>query len=77
MKLNVLDRSSKNSQLPNLMKIHPVGAKLFNADGYTDRGMDGPTKRLRIILTVIFPRVPRPPPPRPDQAHNNRCGPLL
>jgi len=42
------------------MKIHPVGAKLFKADGHThtDRGMDGPTRRLRILLTVIFPRAP-------------------
>jgi len=29
--------SKKKSQIQNLMRIHPVGAQLFHADGRTDR----------------------------------------
>ena len=31
-----LDRFSKNPQVPNFMKILPLGAKLLHADGQTD-----------------------------------------
>jgi hypothetical protein len=34
--LNFLDRFSKNTQIPNLNKIRPVGAELFHADGWAD-----------------------------------------
>jgi hypothetical protein len=34
--LNFLDRFSKNHQIKNIMKIPPVGAELFHADGWTD-----------------------------------------
>jgi len=37
MKKNLLDRFSKNTQISKLMKIRPVGAELFLADGQTDR----------------------------------------
>jgi len=30
--LNSIDRFSKNIQIPNLVKIRPVGAELFHAD---------------------------------------------
>ena len=30
------ERYSKNVQIPNHMKFHPVGAELFHADGQTD-----------------------------------------
>ena len=35
-KLNFRDRFSKNIKLSNLVKIHPVGAKLFSEDGRKD-----------------------------------------
>jgi hypothetical protein len=31
------DKFSKNNKIQNLMKIRPVGAELFHADGRTDR----------------------------------------
>jgi hypothetical protein len=34
--MNILDRFSKNTQIPNFMKIHPVGVTMFHADGRTD-----------------------------------------
>jgi hypothetical protein len=35
-KLNFLYRFLKSTQISSFMKIHPVGAKLFHADGKTD-----------------------------------------
>ena len=35
-KLNILDVFSKNPLIPNFMKIRPVEAKLFHADGRKD-----------------------------------------
>jgi len=32
-----LDRFSKDTQISNFVKIRPVGAELFHADGQTDR----------------------------------------
>jgi hypothetical protein len=46
--LNFLNKFSKNTQISNLMKIRPVGAELFYADGrtygQTDRWTEGRTK---------------------------------
>jgi len=36
MKLEFVDRFSKNPRIPNLLKIRPVGTELLNADGQTD-----------------------------------------
>ena len=35
--LNFLGRFSKNTQISNSMKIHSLGAELFNVDRWTDR----------------------------------------
>jgi len=34
--LNFIDIFSKNTQISNFIKIRPVGAELFHADGWTD-----------------------------------------
>ena len=36
---NFLDRFSKNTCISNFMKIRPVGAELFHADGRTEADM--------------------------------------
>ena len=35
-----LDRFSVNTQIPNFMEIHPVGAELIRADRWTDGQTD-------------------------------------
>jgi len=40
MKLEFLERFSKNSQISNFMKIRPVGEEFFHTDGRTDRHDD-------------------------------------
>jgi len=42
-----IDRSSKNTQILNIMKIRPVGAELFHARGLTD------TIKLKAISQVF------------------------
>jgi len=37
MKLEFSRQVSKNTQMSNFMKMRPVGAELFHADGRTDR----------------------------------------
>jgi len=49
--LNFLDRFSKNTHIPNFMKILPEGDELFRADGRTDV-----TK-----LTVAFRNISKAP----------------
>ena len=39
LNFNFLEIFSKNSQI-HVMKIHPVGAELFHAEGRTDRQTD-------------------------------------
>jgi len=45
MKLQFSRQFSKNTETSNLMKIRPVGAKLFHAYGRTD-GLDESNNRL-------------------------------
>jgi hypothetical protein len=35
--LNFLEKFSKNTQMSNFMKIRPMGAELFDADGRMDK----------------------------------------
>jgi len=54
-KFNLLERFFKNTEISNFMKIRPVGARLFHADGRTDR-QTGKTK-----LTVPFSNFSKAP----------------
>jgi hypothetical protein len=50
------DRVSKNTQIPNFMKIHPVGAELLHAD----RRTDGWTYMTKLKVTFRrFANVPK------------------
>jgi hypothetical protein len=41
------------------MKIHPVGAELFHADGQTYWRMDGQTDKTKLIVAFRdFPKAP-------------------
>ena len=48
--VNFLDRFSKNTQIPNLIKIHPVEAELFHVDGRTD--MTKPRAAFRYCVSA-------------------------
>jgi len=45
LKLNFLDRFSEITPMSNFVKIRPVGAELFHADGRTDVQTDRGTDR--------------------------------
>jgi len=49
--LNFLTRLSKNPQIPNFMKIRPVGVELFHADERTD----GETEMTKLIFAFHNP----------------------
>ena len=50
----MLDRFSKYTQISNLLKMRPVGAELFHADGQpdarTDRETDGRTNMTELCV---------------------------
>ena len=64
MKFNFLDRLSKNNQISNFMKIHPVGTELLHADGRkngrTDRQTDRQTDMIKLIVAFRnFAKAPK------------------
>jgi hypothetical protein len=61
--LNFLDGFSKNTQIPNFMKIRPVGTEFFHADGQTDMTQpiatfrnyaNAPTNRWTSVLAHVL-----------------------
>jgi hypothetical protein len=56
LNLNFLDRFSKYMQTLNFMKIRPLGAELFHAEGRTD----GPTDMTKLMVPFRnFVSVPK------------------
>jgi len=52
----MLDRSSKNTQISNVVKIRPVGAELVHVDGRTDGQTD--TAKLKRRFSQFRPNAP-------------------
>ena len=50
MKLEFPPLFSKNIQILNFMKVHPVGAELFHEARQTDRHTDGETHVKKLIV---------------------------
>jgi hypothetical protein len=51
--MNLPDRFSRNPQISNLMKIHPVGAELFQAQTHTDTQSERERERNAHITNLI------------------------
>jgi len=50
----------KNTQISDLIKIHPVGVELFHVERWTDGWMDRQTDVTNLIVTVCnFANVPK------------------
>ena len=52
MKLDFLNRFSKNTQILNFMKIRPVTSEVFHADRRTESWAGGRRDVTELILTV-------------------------
>jgi hypothetical protein len=54
--MNFLNKFSKNNQISNFIKICPIGAAFFHADGW----MDGWTDTMKLIVALCnFENVPK------------------
>jgi hypothetical protein len=62
--MNFLNTPSKNTQVPNFMKMHPVGAELLHADGW----IDAQTDMTKVIIAFCnFVSAPK------NQLYNAVC----
>jgi len=52
--LSFLDRLSKNTQIPNFVKIRPMGNELFHGGGRTDRQRERERETDMTKLIVTF-----------------------
>ena len=52
MKLEFSRQNFENPQIPNCMKLRPVEADLFNADGRIDRQIDRQTVMAKPIMAI-------------------------
>jgi hypothetical protein len=50
IKLRFFNRCSRKAQIPNFVKLHPVGAELFHADEGTDGRTDRQTDMTKLIV---------------------------
>jgi hypothetical protein len=51
LKLEFSRQIFKYTQISNFMKIRPVGAELFHADGRTNRGTEGQTDLTNLMVS--------------------------
>jgi hypothetical protein len=49
MEFVILEKLSKNAQIPNFIKIRSVGAELFGMDRQTDGRTDMKLKRIQLL----------------------------
>jgi hypothetical protein len=73
-----LDIFSKNAQIKNLMKIHPVGVVLLYADRQTDGRTDGRTDMAKLIVAFCnFSKAPTEKTGRFLQPFDASCHPTV
>jgi len=60
MKLNVIDRFSKNTQISHFMKLLPLGAELFHGDGRKPGQTERHTDMTHLIVAFCsFAKTPK------------------